>query len=58
MTTMAEKEDLNLLSVVLPARDEAGCIASTVQHLHLELSLHKVPHEIIVVDDRKYRPHR
>jgi dolichol-phosphate mannosyltransferase len=42
---------LSLLSVVIPARDEAGCIASTVEHLHLELSLHKIPHEIIVVDD-------
>jgi hypothetical protein len=26
---------LALLSVVIPARDEAGCIASTVEHLHL-----------------------
>ena len=42
---------LQLLSVVIPARDEEGCIASTVQHLHLELDLKKVPHEIIVVDD-------
>src|ERR1700732_2016203 len=42
---------LALLSVVIPARDEAGCIASTVEHLHLELRLHGVPHEIIVVDD-------
>jgi dolichol-phosphate mannosyltransferase len=42
---------LNLLSIVIPARDEEGCIASTVKHLHLELSLHKVPHEIVVVDD-------
>jgi len=42
---------LSLLSVVIPARDEAGCIASTVEHLHLELSLHSIPHEIIVVDD-------
>ncbi len=46
-----EKADLNLLSVVIPARDEEGCIASTVEHLHLELRLHKIPHEIIVVDD-------
>ena len=45
------KAPLRLLSVVIPARDEEGCIASTVQHLHLELSLQKVPHEIIVVDD-------
>ena len=42
---------LSLLSVVIPARDEAGCIASTVEHLHLELDLRGVPHEIIVVDD-------
>ena len=42
---------LTLLSVVIPARNEERCIASTVEHLHLELELHKVPHEIIVVDD-------
>jgi dolichol-phosphate mannosyltransferase len=39
------------LSVIIPARDEEGCIASTVEHLHLELALRGVPHEIIVVDD-------
>lgn len=42
---------LRLLSIVIPARDEEGCIRSTVEHLHLELELHKVPHEIVVVDD-------
>lgn len=42
---------LALLSVVIPARDEASCLGSTVEHLHLELRLHHVPHEIIVVDD-------
>jgi dolichol-phosphate mannosyltransferase len=42
---------LRLLSVVIPARDEEGCIASTVEHLYVELRLHHVPHEIIVVDD-------
>jgi dolichol-phosphate mannosyltransferase len=42
---------LTKLSIVLPARNEEGCIASTVQHLNLELNLHHVPHEIIVVDD-------
>jgi dolichol-phosphate mannosyltransferase len=45
------KEKLSLLSVVIPARDEAGCIASTIEHLHLELSLHGISHEIVVVDD-------
>ena len=42
---------IRFLSVVIPARDEEGCIQSTVEHLHLELGIHKVPHEIIVVDD-------
>lgn len=42
---------LKLLSVVIPARDEEGCVASTVEHLHLELRLHNVPHEIVVTDD-------
>jgi dolichol-phosphate mannosyltransferase len=51
MTTEAKRNDLQLLSVVIPARDEEGCIASTVEHLHLELRLHNVPHEIVVVDD-------
>ncbi len=51
MNEPTRKNDLKLLSVVMPARDEEGCIASTVEHLHLELSLQKVPHEIVVVDD-------
>jgi len=42
---------LRRLAVVIPARDEAGCIASTVEHLHLELRLAGIQHEIIVVDD-------
>lgn len=44
-------EPLHLLSIVIPARDEEGCIASTVEHLHIELRLQGVPHEIVVVDD-------
>ncbi|MEM7453420.1 MAG: glycosyltransferase family 2 protein [Planctomycetota bacterium] len=40
-----------LLSVVIPAKDEEGCIRSTVEHLHLELRLNNIRHEIIVVDD-------
>ncbi len=40
-----------LLSVIIPARDEAGCISATVEHLHVELRLRNVPHEIIAVDD-------
>ncbi|MEM1157455.1 MAG: glycosyltransferase family 2 protein [Verrucomicrobiota bacterium] len=42
---------LGLLSIVIPARDEAACIINTVEHLHLELSLQKIPHDIVVVDD-------
>jgi dolichol-phosphate mannosyltransferase len=51
MSEPARKNDLKLLSVVIPARDEEGCIASTVEHLHVELRLQKIPHEIVVVDD-------
>jgi dolichol-phosphate mannosyltransferase len=50
-TTPVPAQPLSLLSVVIPARDEEGCIASTVEHLHLELRLNTVPHEIVVVDD-------
>ena len=49
--TPPAKPDLKLLSVVIPARDEEGCIASTVEHLHLELRLNNIAHEILVVDD-------
>ena len=42
---------LRKLTVVIPARDEEGCIASTVEHLNLELRLREIPHEIVVVDD-------
>lgn len=45
------REPLQLLSVVIPARDEQGCIAATVEHLHVELRLHAIDHEIVVVDD-------
>jgi dolichol-phosphate mannosyltransferase len=45
------REPLNLLSVVIPARNEEGCIAATVEHLHVELRLRAIPHEILVVDD-------
>src|SRR5712692_10287425 len=50
-TVDATLPTLTKLSVVIPARDEQSCIASTVEHLHLELRLRGVPHEIIVVDD-------
>jgi dolichol-phosphate mannosyltransferase len=48
---MAGSVPLTLLSVVIPARDEEGCIARTVEHLDVELRGNGVPHEIVVVDD-------
>lgn len=42
---------LKLLSVVIPARDEQESLPATLEHLHVELSLNQVPHEIVVVDD-------
>jgi dolichol-phosphate mannosyltransferase len=45
------REPLRLISVVIPAHNEQGSIAATVEHLHLELRLQQIPHEIVVVDD-------
>lgn len=45
------KKNVKKISIIIPARDEEECIASTVEHLHLELSLKNILHEIIVVDD-------
>ena len=42
---------LEKFSVVIPALNEEGCIESTVRHLNVELGIHQVPHEIVVVDD-------
>lgn len=42
---------ISILSVVIPARNEEGCICSTVEHLEVELNIHNITHEIIVVDD-------
>ncbi len=46
-----DNKPLQLLSVIIPARDEADSIVSMVEHLDLELRLNNVPHEILVVDD-------
>jgi dolichol-phosphate mannosyltransferase len=45
------RDPLQLLSVVIPARNEEGSILTTVQHLHDVLGEHDIPHEILVVDD-------
>jgi dolichol-phosphate mannosyltransferase len=44
-------DGLALLTVIIPARNEAASIRSTVEHLDLELRLRAIPHEILVVDD-------
>jgi len=46
-----ERPPLRLLSIVIPARDEEGCITATVEHLDVEMRVRGVPHEIVVVDD-------
>jgi len=39
------------LSVVIPARNEAGSIADTLRQLHRRLGDEAIEHEIVVVDD-------
>jgi dolichol-phosphate mannosyltransferase len=39
------------LSVVIPARNEEGCIAETVRSVFQVLERELIPHEVIVVDD-------
>lgn len=46
-----QAEPLGLLTVVIPARNEAHCIASTIEDLHRELRVQNIAHEIVVVDD-------
>src|SRR2546426_10070901 len=50
-TPPPQPRPLSLLSVIIPAQNEAGCLGSTIEHLHVELRLQNVPHEIVVVDD-------
>src|SRR5260370_2128643 len=50
-SSTAAAPELKLLSVVIPASAGEGCVVSTVEHLHVELRLQNVPHEIVVVDD-------
>jgi dolichol-phosphate mannosyltransferase len=45
------QDPIRLLSIVIPARDEEGRVSATVEHLYVELRLHLIEHEIVVVDD-------
>ena len=47
----ARQDPIQLLSIVIPCCNEEGAIASTVEHLYVELRLHEVEHEIVPVDD-------
>lgn len=44
-------ESESVLSIVIPAHNEEGCIASTVEALHAKLSSEKIAHEILVIND-------
>jgi dolichol-phosphate mannosyltransferase len=47
----APKDPLRLLSIVIPAQNEEGCIASTIENLYAAMRLHNIEHDIVVVDD-------
>ena len=47
----AKGPPLRVLSVVIPAHDEAECVEHTIKQLHLELESNGIAHEIIVVND-------
>ena len=49
--TGGTRRPLERLSVVIPAHNEEGCLAPTVEHLHAALAARGIPHEIVVVDD-------
>ena len=48
---MPGRPPLELFSVVIPARDEADCIAGMVRSVHEALVERGIAHEILVVDD-------
>src|SRR5215472_5033379 len=51
ISTETAAEPLSLLSIVIPARNEEDAVSATVEHLAVELRLHSIPYEIVVVDD-------
>jgi len=51
MSAPLSNAPLKKLSVVIPGRNEEGCIAATIEKLHSELETNNVPHQIVAVDD-------
>lgn len=49
--TVSPLDPIQLLSIVIPMRNEEGAISSCVEHLYVELRLHGIEHEIVAVDD-------
>jgi dolichol-phosphate mannosyltransferase len=50
-TPFAAAAPVSLLSIVIPAHNEEGCIESTVRDLHEKLTAADIHHEILVVND-------
>lgn len=48
---MSAATPLQLLSVIIPARDEEESLPPTIEAIHRTLAAENVPHEIVVVDD-------
>jgi len=48
---MSTLEPVEFLSLVIPARNEEGCLEETLTALHQRLKKASIKHEIIVVDD-------
>ncbi len=51
MPESLNSKPVQLLSVVIPARDEEGSVGFTVEELHNTLRDRGIPHEIVVVND-------
>jgi dolichol-phosphate mannosyltransferase len=51
VSSTKKQNELMKLSVVIPARNEASCIAKTVRVLSAHLEAEQIDHEILVVDD-------
>jgi dolichol-phosphate mannosyltransferase len=47
----APRAPLNLLSVIIPARDEEASLPGTVEEIFRTFNTENIPHEIVVIDD-------